>query len=116
MTAPETFQILFCRMKGCPPGEFQRRVFRKALNRHAVPFVRVLESLNPDFFREDYEFIRDVGASVSRDEVVGELNRFFGRNLRDRNWLRRVFGLRVSGWRLLRLWDRVWEFGHPHDV
>jgi hypothetical protein len=116
MSAPETFEVLFCRMKGCPSSEFQRRVFRKTLARHAVPFAGILRRCDPDFFREDMEFIRDVGAAVSRDEVVGELNRFFGRNLRDRNWVRRVFGLRVSGMRLLQIWDRASDAAASHHT
>ncbi len=63
--------------------------------------------MDPLFFREDTDFIRDVGTATSRGEVICELNRFYGRNMRDRNWLRRVFFLRLSGKRVLRIYREL---------
>lgn len=59
--------------------------------------------LRPGFFREDEGFICDLATARSREEVLTELNRFYGRNVRDRNWLRKLFSLRVSGKRVQRL-------------
>jgi hypothetical protein len=65
--------------------------------------------LKPNFFREDFGFIADVATASSHSEVRMELDRFRGRNLRDRNWLRRSFALRMSGKRVLRLSRKLFK-------
>lgn len=72
--------------------------------RPLAPVALLIARFNPTFFHEDLTFLREVGAATSRSEVVGELNRFYGRNLRDRNWMRKQLALRVSGQRVLKLY------------
>jgi hypothetical protein len=67
----------------------------------------MLTKLNPGFFYEDAGLIADLASASSHAEVLSELNRFYGRNVRDRNWLRKTFSLRISGKRVLRLSRRV---------
>jgi hypothetical protein len=98
-----TFDSLFCQRFGCAPEEYHRQLFRRCLHRHAVPFVRILSRFNPNFFWEDLGLVADLRTAVSHAEVLTELNRFYGRNVRDRNWLRKTFSLRISGKRVLRL-------------
>jgi hypothetical protein len=99
-----SFQTAFCEHFQCSPGEYADRVFWSCLNAHARPIARFLLRSHSAFFREDMAFIREVGTAVTRGEVICELNRFYGRNLRDKNWLRRTFGIRISGKRVLRLY------------
>jgi hypothetical protein len=103
------FKALFCRQFHCSQEEYEQQLFRRTLNRHAFPFASVLAKVDPDFFREDRDLIRDMATAASHREVVAELNRFFGRNLRDRNWLRKWFSLRISGKRVLRLSRKVFR-------
>jgi hypothetical protein len=97
-----SFKELFCRENACRPEEFETRLFWRSLHRHAIPLAMVLLRVSPSFFREDFDLLRDVGTSRSRGEVVNELNRFYGRNMRDRNWFRKHLVIRVSGKRVLR--------------
>jgi hypothetical protein len=97
------FRYLFCGHFRCTPEQYEKQLFIRCLHRHARPFARLLTRLNPAFFSEDRGFICDLATARSREEVLTELNRFYGRNVRDRNWLRKAFSLRVSGKRVQRL-------------
>jgi len=85
-------------------ADFERRLFRKCLFPHALPVAGLIERLDPDFFKEDYEMLRDVASARCTEEVVCELNRFFGRNARDRSFWRPNFYLRISGKRVLQVY------------
>lgn len=98
------FRQLFSQKWGMSADQFERKLFTKCLFRHAVPFAWLLQKWNPDFFREDFDMLRDVANARNTDEVLGEVNRFFGRNARDKNFLRTTFYLRISGKRLLRVY------------
>ena len=78
-------------------------VFWRCLFRHALPLAFLIRRLNPGFFTEDMDLIREVGATTTQQLFKNEINYFFGRNLRDKSWLRKTFRIRVSGNRLIRL-------------
>jgi hypothetical protein len=98
------FRQLFTERFGCSAEEFEERVFWRALFRHALPFAWLISRLKPSFFREDYDLLREVATARNTGEVVSELNRFYGRNARDKSVLRTELHLRVSGKRVLRLY------------
>ena len=98
------FRQLFSQKSGTAAEHFERKLFYKCLFRHALPFAWVLERLSPNFFREDFEMLRDVATARNTDEVICELNRFYGRNARDKSFLRPLFYLRISGKRVLRIY------------
>jgi hypothetical protein len=98
------FRQLFSEQSGAAPDQFERKLFYKCLFRHALPFAWMLEKLSPNFFREDFEMLRDVATARNTEEVICELNRFFGRNARDKSFLRPTFYLRISGKRVLRIY------------
>ena len=106
-----SFRTLFCDQFQCSAEEFQRQLFLRCLHRHARPFAQLLPRLDKDFFREDIGLICDLATAASHGEVLTELNRFYGRNVRDRNWLRKTFSLRISGKRVLRLSRKLFR-GH----
>ncbi|MDX1951429.1 MAG: hypothetical protein SFY81_04550 [Verrucomicrobiota bacterium] len=62
---------------------------------------------NPGIFKEDFDFIREIATVRDSDIFKSELNRFHGRNLRDKSWLRGTFAVRLSGKRLIRLKNEV---------
>ncbi len=99
----ETFRNLFCQRFQCPLEEFEHQIFSRCLYRHALLLAGLLSKLGPGFFREDFGLIADLATASSHAEVRMELDRFRGRNLRDRNWLRKRLSLRISGERVLRL-------------
>ena len=98
------FRELFCQKHGLSPDEFQRELFWRCLFRHSIPFVFLLVRWNRDIFREDFDLVRELGSTVSRGEVVTELNRFYGRNRRVGGFWRNVCRFRVSGKRVLNVY------------
>jgi hypothetical protein len=109
------FRQLFSEKSGVGAEQFERRLFRKCLFRHALPFAWLLQKLDPHFFREDFEMLRDIASARNTDEVICELNRFFGRNARDKSIFRTVFYIRVSGKRVLRLYRKLTRAGSNSD-
>ena len=51
--------------------------------------------------------LRDVASARTTDEVICEINRFFGRNARDKSFIRTGLYLRVSGKRVLRFYRKM---------
>jgi hypothetical protein len=103
------FKSLACEAFQWPSEEYEDRLFRITLYRHAYFLAPLLSFLNPEFFREDWDLVRDLATASSHREVVAELNRFYGRNVRDRNWSRKWFSLRISGKRVQRLSRKVFR-------
>jgi hypothetical protein len=108
---PHSFKEGFCQLYCYKPKDYERAVFWRCLYRHSLPLAAVLYSLKPEFFREDFDFIREVGNITSGEMFKAELNFFYGRNVREKNWLRRIFAIRVSAKRMLKLKNRI--FTHP---
>jgi hypothetical protein len=103
----DSFQRAFCEHFQCAPEAYAQRVFWACLYAHARPAAALLLRSRPAFFREDLAFIGDLAGARSRAEVINELNRFYGRNLRDKNWVRRTFAIRISAKRVLRLYRKL---------
>jgi hypothetical protein len=100
------FRQLFCNATGCRPAEFEKRMFRKCLFRHAAPLAWFIRD-KAAFFREDLEMLRDIASARTTQEVISELNRFYGRNRRDKSILRTQFFIRISGKRVLRTYRQL---------
>jgi len=78
-------------------------MFSKTLFRHAILFAWLIRD-KAKFFREDLEMLRDIASARNTPEVISELNRFYGRNRRDKSILRTSFFIRVSGKRVLKIY------------
>ncbi len=105
------FRQLFSEKRGVDAEQFERKLFYKCLFRHALPFAWLLQRCDKDFFDEDFGMLRDVASARNTDEVICEVNRFFGRNARDKSFLRTVLFLRVSGKRVLRTYRALLKDG-----
>ena len=78
-------------------------MFRKCLYWHArllAPMVRILK---PDFFAEDFKFIRFLGAATDLQEATVDLLNFRDMNLGKRSFWRTDLKIRVSGRKASRL-------------
>ena len=106
-----TFSTRFCQQFECAPAEYEEQLFARCLHRHVRFCATLLSSFDPKFFHEDQGLIRDIATAASHSEVITELNRFYGRNVRDQNWLRKTFSLRISGKRVLRLSRNLFRTG-----
>ncbi len=98
------FRQLFSERYGCEQAQFEERVFKACLFRHSIPFVAVLRRWKPGIFREDYDLARELATTRNTGEVVSELNRFYGRNAREKGFWRTTCYFRISGKRVLRLY------------
>lgn len=103
MKEKETFKDRYCRWRGCAAENFADDCFKLTTSRITRFFAPLLKSRDANFFKEDFDLLREVAEVHSRDELVGELNRFFGRNQRAPWGLRKCFNLRICGWRVLRV-------------
>src|SRR5258708_38368380 len=57
------FQILFCDRFECPPSEYEERALRELLYSHARLVVPIIRKMRPDFFNQDFKFIRYLGTA-----------------------------------------------------
>jgi hypothetical protein len=93
----------FCARRQCPESEFERRFFRLALYRHAVPFAGLLRLFWPGFFHFDTEFIGWIGQSKDMADVYTEIEKLEFRNRTNWGWLRSGLRLRINYNRVLAL-------------
>lgn len=102
-----TFRERFCEQYNCEESEFEERVFWRCLHYHAYPLAGWALRKFPGFFREDIEFIHEIGGV--RDPLIfkSEVNRFHGRNVREKSWLRGSLHIRVSAKRVINLKNRI---------
>jgi hypothetical protein len=106
----KTFRERFCEQFKCEASGFEEAVFWKCLNRpHAWIFARFLFPKDKLIFKEDLDFIHELGGI--RDPLIfkNEVNRYHGRNVREKGWIRGTFGIRVSGKRVMKLKNRLFR-------
>ena len=101
--AKHNFQLLVCQRFNCPTSEYEEKVFRKCLYWHARLLAPVVRRLNPDFFTEDFKFIRYLGESTSLRETNADLMNFRDANLGKPSFWRTTLKIRVSGRKASRL-------------
>lgn len=109
----QTFRERFCEHYKCAPERFEEEVFWRCIHWHAGMLARILYSRDPSLFKEDFEFIHELGGI--RDPLIfkSELNRFHGRNVRDKGWIRGTFHIRVSAKRVINLKKRIYRAVRP---
>ena len=96
MAEPQ-FQSLFCQRFNCAPSDYEVKAFRKCLYWHARFLAPVVRGLMPDFFAEDFKFIRHLGDSTSLREAVVDLLNFRDANKSNPSFWRTGLKIRVSG-------------------
>ena len=101
--ATQHFQFLFCQRFRCPPSAYEARAFRKCLYWHAKLLAPVLRRLKPDFFAQDFKFIRHLGESTDLREVTVDVLNFRDVNLSRSTFWRSGWKIRVSGRKASRL-------------
>lgn len=107
---PASFKELFCRIYNCRPENFERKLLWRAMFRHALIPAFFVSLFSHRFFHIDITEIRLLGTIRSPEHFNRELDLFHGRNVRDKNWLRRLLRIRISGRRLLMERNKVTEW------
>lgn len=111
----KSFRELCCESLGCDLESFEDKLFWRSLHLHSLPLAYLIYHRNPMFFREDFEFLHEIGSVTDPQTFKNELNRFHGRNVRDKSWLRRTFSIRVSGKRLIRFKNKILNLGRHSE-
>jgi hypothetical protein len=105
-------QELFCERLSCSSKEYENRAFRVLLYGHAKFIAPALRRLRPDFFDEDFRFIRDLGAASDLREANASAADFQDRNGARRSFCRSRLRIRVSGLKAIHLAHELFEQAH----
>ncbi|MCX6930173.1 MAG: hypothetical protein NT154_44235 [Verrucomicrobia bacterium] len=95
--AKQKFKLLVCQRFNYPPSEYEERVFRKCLYWQGRLLASVVRKLKPDFFVQDFRFIRYLGESTGLREVGVDLLNFRAANIGKPSFWRTGLKIRVSG-------------------
>jgi hypothetical protein len=111
------FKSLYCEKFGCPPENYEERVFRSSLYWHARLLAPVLRTVKPDFFVEDFKFIRYLGDALDARQAKVDVLDF--KDLDRKNWrfLHSGMRIRVSHRKARRLAFQLFaEAGQPDNA
>ena len=106
--APLNFKAAFCEAFGCPEDAFQEALFQKCLLPRSRPLVSLIRLISPDFFRDDLDYLERVGRATTWPGFWTLANRipyYFVWN----HGLRKRLHLRISGARLIKIYEEVAE-------
>ena len=92
-----SFRELFCTRFGCPPDAYEIRAFGALLYGHARIIGAILRRLKPEWFADDFKFIRDLGEATDLREANISAADFQDANLARRKFFRVRLKIRVSG-------------------
>jgi len=97
------FKSLFCERFRCSPEEYEEQAFRKILYWHARFLAPVVRIIKPDFFLEDFKFIRYLGDAMDVRQAKVDVLDF--RDLDRKHWrlLHSGLWIRVSHRKARRL-------------
>ena len=112
--AKPPFKSLFCEQFGCPPADYEERAFQKFLYGHARWFAPVIRTINPDFFRKDFDFIRSLGEALDARQARADLLDFKDLDRKDWGWMHSGLKIRISGRKARRIAFRL--LGKPDSV
>jgi hypothetical protein len=91
------FRPLFCQRFGCVTAEYEHRSFRELLYGHAKIIAPVLRLLRPDFFVQDFRFIRHLGEATDLRDANASAADF--QDSTRRSFWRSRLKIRVSGFK-----------------
>lgn len=105
--AARTFKNAFCECYGCPDERFQEELFWKCLSPLDRALARLVHAIWPDYFFSDMDYLRLIGEAPNATRFWRLCNEIrYDMSLNDR-WLRRNLHLRISGLRLIRVYEEI---------
>jgi len=108
-TRPKKFRELFCEEFGCAREDYVRAAFSAALFSHARIPALIIRLVRPGFFGMDREYIIEAGETEDPLMFRGEIDIYHGNNLRSRSWLRNKLRIRLSGTKMKRLGEKLFN-------
>ena len=91
------FLVLFSHEFECPLSDNEQRAFGQLLYWHARPVAELVRKIWPDFFADDFNFIRCLGETTNLREVKATAAEFRDTNVARQNFWRTGLKIRVSG-------------------
>jgi hypothetical protein len=101
MTWAKSFREQYAEHFGCDLSTVETDLLRRALHRRALPFGWAIRICMPAFFQMELETLQYLGNARSSEEFRAELDSYRSEYRRHGGILRRVFGVRLSGRRLM---------------
>ena len=107
---PMRFKDTFCGCFGCPAEAFQETLLRKSLHPHLRPLAWLVRLMAPGFFREDLDYLGRVGETNAWQPFRTLANAIHHDRVLNHGLLRKSLHLRVSGSRLIKVYQAVAEW------
>ena len=82
-------------------------MFRRCLSPFVRPLAALVRRLWPDFFQSDFAYLRQLGEATTGQQYWRLCNEIRYDLSLNAGWLRKGLRLRVSGLRLLKLYERI---------
>jgi hypothetical protein len=104
---------LFCERFKCSPEDYEERAFRMFLYWHARFLVPVIRIINPDYFLEDFNFIRYLGDAMDVRQAKVDVLDFKDLDRKHWRFLHTSLRIRVSHRKARRFaFQLLGESGH----
>lgn len=98
-------RAVFCARYRCGEAQFVRKAFFKALPWHAWLLWPFLGGFCHRRYQHDVEAIRTIGEARSVDDLNRALDELYSLHEMERDWVKRLLGLKVDSGRLMRLFE-----------
>ena len=99
----QQLRLIFCQRFNCAASEFEAKAFRKCLYWQARWLAPIVRMLKPNFFAEDFRFIRHLGEATNLEEAEVSLLSFRDVSLGRANFWRLGLKVRVSSRKAFQL-------------
>ncbi len=109
---PRKFKVGFCECFGCSVEAFPEALLRKSIHPPLRPLAWLVRSLSPNYFRPDLEYAERIGET--RDwEAFWTLANGIRRDMSlNHGLLRAGLHLRISGYRLIKVYQEITRRRH----
>ncbi len=101
MTWTTSFREAYVERFQCSPEDFERDLLRRGLHRRALPLRWLIQAVMPGYFELEFHTLRYLGNARSSEQFRAELDSYRSEYRGHGGVLRNVFGVRLSGKRLM---------------
>lgn len=103
------FKTDFCECFGSPLEAFQQTLFRKCVHPPLRPLAWLVRLVFPGFFREDLAYLERIGETTTWEGFWTLANRIRENTVLNHGLLRKGCHLRISGSRLIKIYQQMAE-------
>ncbi|HTH46003.1 MAG TPA: hypothetical protein VMB21_00700 [Candidatus Limnocylindria bacterium] len=97
----------FCARHRCTPAEFERKLFFRTLHPFRSLLALPIWWFNRNLFAIDLDLIQGVGRCSRKEECESLIEEFYNANQVERGFRRGMLSIRVSGTRVMEVWDQL---------